>query len=282
MFLMKFEELKLSQKTLQALNNLGFSEPTQVQIKAIPSMISGIDLLVRSQTGTGKTAAFGIGITERIASGSSRKALILTPTRELALQVSTELRAISALHRFRVFAVFGGQNIEKQISDIQCGFQVLVATPGRLLDLARRGVVRLNEFDVVVLDEADHMLDIGFLDEVTEILKQLSHQRITMLLSATLSDQIMQIASEYLKTPETIEIGALEVVSTVDEQYIEISPREKFTKLLEVLNEHKQKGMKILIFRETKIGTVNLQEMLWKNGYRAGLLQGDMSQSRRI
>ena len=143
---MRFEELGLNDKTLAAIHNLGYKEPTEVQWKTIPDIMVGQNLLVRSQTGTGKTAAFGIGLIERIAAGKSKKALVLTPTRELAVQVCNEVRTLGHLNGIRAQVVYGGQSIERQIYDLQSGADILVATPGRLLDLSRRGAVRIGEF----------------------------------------------------------------------------------------------------------------------------------------
>jgi ATP-dependent RNA helicase DeaD len=277
---MKFSELDLDQKTLNAISNMGWETPTEVQEKAIQKVREGRNLIVRSQTGTGKTGAFGIGLIERLAAGSSHKALILTPTRELALQVCKELREIGQEHRLKIYAVFGGQSINLQIKDLEGGFDILVATPGRLLDLGRRKVVDISEFDAVVLDEADHMLDLGFMDEVTDILKQLPEQRTMMLFSATIDESILNMASTYIPNPETIEIGEIEVVSTIKEEHVEITRREKFPQLMEVLQSHQ--GVRTLIFMETKRGAAWLWDKLQYKGYRnVGMLQGDMTQAKR-
>ena len=277
---MKFSELDLDQKTLSALSKMGWEGPTEVQEKAIQKVREGRNLIVRSQTGTGKTGAFGIGLIERLAAGSSSKALILAPTRELALQVCKELREIGAEHDLRIYAVFGGQSINLQIRDLEGGFDIIVATPGRLLDLGRRRVVDISKFDAIVLDEADHMLDLGFMDEVTEILKQLPEQRTMMLFSATIDQSILNMASTYIPHPETIEIGEIEVVSTITEEHVEITRREKFPQLLEVLRNNK--GVRTLIFMETKRGTMWLCDKLNYSGYEnIGMLQGDMTQARR-
>lgn len=276
---MGFGILGLSEKTLLALNKLKYTKPTEVQQKVIPQIIAGHNLIVRSQTGTGKTAAFGIGIIERLEHRTSKKALILTPTRELAVQVCKELQAIGQNAQLKTHVVYGGQSLEGQMDNLRHGVDILIATPGRLLDLARRGAVRIGEFDIIVLDEADQMLDMGFLDEVTAILDQLPHQRLGLLLSATLDESIMGIASKYVKHPKTIEIGDIRPAETIKEEHIEITDIDKFSKLLEVLDLHK--GVKTLIFRETKLGTTKLTERLWHRGVKVGELQGDMSQAKR-
>ncbi len=276
---MKFNEMKLSEKTVSALEKMGYLEPTEVQSKAIPDVISGHNLIVRSQTGTGKTAAFGIGILERLHAKSSRRALILAPTRELAVQVGKEIAEIGSQHNYKVCVAYGGASINVQMDELSGGNDILVATPGRLLDLNRRGAVDIHDFDIVVLDEADQMLDLGFRDEVTEILDKLPPKRLTMLFSATVDEGITSIASKYVPHAKMIEIGELAVVSSITEEFIEATDLEKFPKLVEALRKHPD--VKTLIFRETKIGAAKIQERLWNKGIKAGLLQGDMSQAKR-
>ncbi|MCI0503500.1 DEAD/DEAH box helicase [Candidatus Micrarchaeota archaeon] len=276
---MEFSDMGLSEKTLLALAKINYVEPTEVQERVIPEIISGRNLVVRSHTGTGKTAAFGIGIVERITAGKSKKALILTPTRELAVQVCKEIRAIGQMHQLRVHVVYGGASINVQLDELHGGVDILVATPGRLIDLTQRGAVRIGEFDIAILDEADQMLDMGFIDDVTSILDQLPAQRLTLLLSATLQESIMSIAHKYVKAPLTIEIGEVEAAETIKQEHMETTDREKFPRLLEVLRSHAD--MKTLIFRETKMGASRLQERLWQRGVRAGVLQGDMTQAMR-
>lgn len=276
---MEFRNMNIGEKTLAALAKLGYVNPTEVQERAIPDIIAGQNLIVRSHTGTGKTAAFGIGIIERIAAGKSRKALIMTPTRELAVQVCKELQGIGQMHHLRISVVYGGHSINVEEEQLRKGVDILVATPGRLLDLSRRGAVRIGEFDIAILDEADQMLDMGFLDEMTAILDQLPQQRMTLMLSATVDESILRIASKYVKHHKTIEIGEVEAAATIVQHHVEATEREKFPKLLEELRAHQ--GMKTLIFRETKAGASRLQERLWQRGVKAGALQGDMSQAQR-
>ncbi len=277
--LMEFNEMGLGVMTLQALARMNYVEPTEVQEKAIPEIIAGRNLIVRSHTGTGKTAAFGIGIIERISTGSSRKALILTPTRELAVQVCKELRGLAQCHEMRISVVYGGQSINVQLDEIRGGVDILVATPGRLIDLTQRGAIRIGDFDIAILDEADQMLDMGFIDDVTGILDQLPPKRLTLLLSATLDESILGIARKYVPSPLTIEIGEIAPAETIRQEHVETTDREKFPRLLEVLRSHAE--MKVLIFRETKMGASRLQERLWQRGVRAGVLQGDMTQAMR-
>ncbi|MEW6723196.1 MAG: DEAD/DEAH box helicase [Candidatus Micrarchaeota archaeon] len=276
---MEFRDLNLSEKTLHALVSLGYEKPTEVQEKAIPDIMAGHNLIMRSKTGTGKTAAFGIGIIENLLQGKRKKALIMTPTRELAVQVCKELRDIGKNHHLKIHVVYGGQSINVQMDDLRHGVDILVATPGRLMDLAGRGAVHIREFDIAILDEADQMLDMGFIDEVTGILDALPKERTTLLISATIDESILSIAHKYVPHPKTIEIGEIEKAATITEEHIEATDREKFPRLVDILKSHQ--GMKVLVFRETKLSASRLQEKLWQRGFKAGVLQGDMSQAQR-
>jgi ATP-dependent RNA helicase DeaD len=263
-----------------ALDELGFKDPTQVQQKTIPLMVSGTHLLVRSQTGTGKTAAFGIGLIERYLQGKSKHALVLTPTRELAVQVANEIQSLSKHTQINIPVVYGGSSMDVQIASIQKGMHIIVATPGRLLDISRRGEIDLSKFDTVVLDEADQMLDMGFIDDVSLILDSAKKcNPLIVLISATLDYAVMQVANKYLVNPKTIEVGDVSVASTVEEEYIEVTDMEKLSRLVEILHNHR--GQKILIFRETKMAVSRLEYDLQRKGFKVGSLQGDLSQSRR-
>jgi len=278
--MMKFAELKISAKTLKSIHDLGYEEPTEVQVKSIPKIIAGTNLVVRSQTGTGKTAAFGIGLIERIAAGTTGKALILVPTRELAIQVCEELRTLGVYHALNVRAAYGGQRMMFQMRDLQKSYDILVATPGRLVDLCNRGVVYLSKFNAVVLDEADHMLDIGFRKEVFGILSQLPRERLTLLFSATVDAEVRQIASKYVPNSELIEVGEMRTVSSIKEERIEVLHAEKVPKLVEILNSHK--GVRALVFARTKRGVIRLRRRLENSGIpNVGMLHGDMEQPKR-
>ncbi len=277
---MRFEELGLSAKTLKSIHDLGYEQPTEVQIKAIPRIIAGTNLIVRSQTGTGKTAAFGIGLIERIVSGTTGKALVLVPTRELALQVCEELRGLGLYHALNVRATYGGQKLMFQIRELQKSYDILVATPGRLVDLCDRGVVYLSKFNAVVLDEADHMLDIGFRKEVFGILSQLPEERLTLLFSATVDAEIRQIASRHIPNAELIEVGEMRTVSSIKEERIDVPHLQKVPKLLETIQLHP--GVKTLIFARTRRGVMKLKRKLEEaNVPHVGMLHGDMEQPKR-
>ena len=278
--MMKFTDLRLSAKTLKSIRDLGYDEPTEVQEESIPRIIAGTNLIVRSQTGTGKTAAFGIGLIERIALGTTSKALVLVPTRELAIQVCDELRTLGLYHALNVRAAYGGQKMMFQMRELEKSYEILVATPGRLVDLCNRGAVYLSKFNAVVLDEADHMLDIGFRKEVFGILSQLPRERLTLLFSATVDAEVRQIASRHAPDSELIELGEMRTVSSIEEERMEVLHAEKVPKLVEVLSAYK--GKKALVFARTKRGVIRLRKRLEDSGFRnVGMLQGDMEQPKR-
>jgi ATP-dependent RNA helicase DeaD len=276
---MKFEDLNISKPTLLALEKMRYTEPTEVQQKVIPLIINGKNILARSKTGTGKTAAFGVGIIERLGASSAKKALVLAPTRELTVQVSREISKIAENYPLRIVTVYGGYSINPQIDELRRGVDILVATPGRLLDHSMRGTVDLSQFDLVVLDEADRMLDMGFRDEMDRVMKLIPDERTVLLLSATLDQSIMDAASRYMTLPEIIEVGEKEKPPEIKEEHVEASKYEKFGKLLEVLRSHPTS--KIIIFASTKYFTNLLADKLMRNGFTADRLQGDMSQAAR-
>jgi len=205
--------MALTDKTILALEELGYYKPTEVQEKVIPLILQGENLIVRSQTGTGKTAAFGIGLIELLDAERDKKALVLAPTRELAVQISEELQGIAREHHHKIAVVYGGQKIDIQMRALRKGVDILIATPGRLVDHSERGTVDLREYNIVVLDEADEMLDMGFKDEMDKIMRHIPEERIVLLFSATLDELILELASHYIKGPaETLELGEKERV----------------------------------------------------------------------
>jgi ATP-dependent RNA helicase DeaD len=276
---MKFKDMNLREQTVAALTEMGYESPTEVQEKVIPGIVEGKNVVARSKTGTGKTAAFGVGIVERLMGGTARKALVMAPTRELTLQVSDELRRIAKNYPLRVVSVYGGYSINTQISELKKGVDILVATPGRLLDHTERRTVDLSGFDLVVLDEADRMLDMGFRDEMDRVMDQISKERTVLLLSATVDEEIMAAASRYMGEPEMIEVGEKARPKAIKEDVIEATKREKYGKLKEILRQHKTD--KAIIFTSTKIFTSKLAERLERDGFKADTLHGDMSQAAR-
>ncbi len=278
---MKFADLKLSDKSLKSIKNYGYENTTEVQERTIPKIIAGKDLIVRSQTGTGKTAAFSIGLMERMAEGKVTKSLILVPTRELAVQVTMEMNGLSQIHQHRVYAVFGGTPIGKQMHEMKKHYDALVATPGRLLDLIQRGKVEMTDFNAVVLDEADLMLDMGFQRDVFKILDKMPKERQSLLFSATVDAGIKRISSRYMRDAELITVGEMVTLKTIKEERVKVSFSERFFKLRELLKEHE--GTKVLVFARTKRGVIGLRRRLQKSKfYDVGMLQGDMPQTKRL
>lgn len=276
---MKFEEMKLNPGTLKALGELGYLDATEVQAKAIPPMLYGLDVMVRSQTGTGKTAAFGISLIELIVKNRAKKALVLAPTRELAAQITNELRSIGKHHRMNIFAIYGGTGMGKQVSLLRKGADIVVATPGRLLDHARQGTVRLEQFNLIVLDEADRMLDMGFKPDIDMIMDSVAGGKQVALFSATLDGEVRHIAKRFMKEPEVIEAGEEGKAVEIYEQFIELSRAEKLDRLKELLRSEPMS--RTIIFVGSKIGVEKICRKLRTNGIDANYLHGGLSQAQR-
>lgn len=278
--MVEFTQMSLSQKTLNSLNRLGFVNATEVQEKAIPLILLGENLIVRSKTGTGKTAAFGIGLIERLIAEPGKRALVLAPTRELAIQIYKELSEIAKEHHLKLTVVYGGAGMEPQVQALRKQPEIIIATPGRLLDHSERGNVDLSRYEIVVLDEADEMLDMGFKDEMDRIMAKIPENRNVLLFSATIDELILELVSNYMRGPaETIEVGEKERVETISEDFVQVSRREKFGKLKEILRA--QDYGRVLIFMATKRGVDFLHDKLVNNGFHAEGIHGDLSQARR-
>ena len=277
-----FTQLGLSPEVIQVLDAMGFEEPTEVQKQTVPAFLAGSDLIVQAQTGTGKTAAFGIPIVEKIDPRKRHlQALVLTPTRELALQVSVALTQIGKAHGISVVAVYGGASYSHQIRAFRGGVQIVVATPGRLVDLMERGIARLDQVEFVVLDEADEMLDMGFEEEVERILGECPEERQTALFSATLKGQTLKLARSYLRDPQRVTLSTRESVTVPEvSQAYYVVPRpfkiDAITRLLDVADPRLA-----LVFCATKQMTDQLAQELQGAGYQAQSLHGDMSQGQR-
>lgn len=276
---MKFRELYLSDSTITALEEMSYMDATEVQEKTIPLILQGEDTVVRSQTGTGKTAAFGVGLIEIISKDSGKKALILAPTRELALQITKEIRSIAKNHRMRIYAVYGGQEIERQFKLLERGFEIVVATPGRLLDHVRRGSIKLGEFNLIVLDEADRMLDMGFKEDIDIILDGVNKKRQMMLFSATIGPEIKAMTHNYMVSPNIIEIGPDTKVEAIDEQQIRLSRSEKLRKLKEILRS--EPISRTIVFVATKRSAEFVCDKLNMDGIEAHYLHGGKTQGQR-
>ena len=269
---------KLSKKTTQSLKDMGFEKLTKVQKRVIPYIIEGKEIICRSKTGTGKTAAFGIGLIERLVEKTSNKGLIITPTRELAVQVSKELSKIGKKHRIKVLTIYGGVSIDNQIEKLKRNPEIIVATPGRLIDLIERRQINPKKFDMVILDEADIMLDMGFIEDINKVLNMIPDPLIE-LFSATVDDKITNIAEKYMKNYEFIEMSDMEKPIEITEKIIEVTKKEKFGALLDVLFEDKKR--KTLIFLNTKRGVERIAEKMKQKRFRVGTLHGNMSQNKR-
>ena len=274
-----FEDLNLDRKILAALKEMGFEEPSPIQKGAIPMALEGEDLIGQAQTGTGKTAAFGTPIIQKINEKDRHiQALVMSPTRELCIQVADEISKIGKTKRIRVLPVYGGQPIERQIRSLKRGIQVVIGTPGRLLDHIRRGTIDLEYVNFLVLDEADEMLDMGFVDDMENIIKNVPPERQTMLFSATMPRPILSISKKYMRAPKVVAIHK-EVVTapTIDQYYYET--RDKVDGLCRILDT--TDDCKMIIFCRTKKGVDELVIALATRGYEAEGLHGDLSQNQR-
>lgn len=274
-----FGDIQLSRKVISAITEMGFEEPSPIQSKTIPLVMEGHDVVGQAQTGTGKTAAFGIPIIESISDNRHIQALILTPTRELAIQVSEEITKIGRLKRIKALPIYGGQPIERQIRALKIGVQVVIGTPGRLLDHIRRNTIKLNAVKMLVLDEADEMLDMGFVEDIETILQHIpSEDRQTLLFSATMPHTILNLATKYMKKPLTVTISKEQLtVPLIDQFYYET--RDKLEGLCRILDVEATE--KTIIFCRTKKGVDELVASLQARGYMADGLHGDLSQAQR-
>lgn len=275
-----FGDIQLSKKLLSAVSDMGFEEPSPIQSQTIPLVLEGHDVIGQAQTGTGKTAAFGIPTIEKIEDGSRHiQALVLTPTRELAIQSAEEFNKIGKYKRIKTLPIYGGQAIDRQIRALRNGVQVVVGTPGRLLDHIRRGTIKLSDVRTLILDEADEMLDMGFIDDIESIMSNITAEdRQTLLFSATMPGPIAKLSNRYMRNPKKVTISRENLtVPLIDQVYYET--REKFEGLCRVLDI--EETGKLIIFCRTKKGVDDLVASLQARGYTAGGLHGDLSQSQR-
>jgi len=275
-----FGDIQLSKKLLLAVSDMGFEEPSPIQSQTIPLVLEGKDVIGQAQTGTGKTAAFGIPTIEKIIDGSRYiQALVLTPTRELAIQIAEEFNKIGKYKRVKTLPIYGGQSIDRQIRALHAGVQIVVGTPGRLLDHLRRNTMKLSEVRILILDEADEMLDMGFVEDIETIMKNITHEdRQTLLFSATMPAPIAKLAGKYMRDPQKISISRENLtVPLIDQVYYET--REKFEGLCRVLDI--EETGKLIIFCRTKKGVDDLVASMQARAYMAGGLHGDLSQAQR-
>ncbi len=277
-----FEKFGLSQETLKALRDKGFEAPTPIQEKTIPVMLGGNkDIVGQAQTGTGKTAAFGIPIIELINNKTKDvKALVLTPTRELAIQVAEEINSLKGKRKMSVIPVYGGQSIDLQLRHLKKGVDIVVGTPGRIIDHIERGSLKLDKISFLVLDEADEMLNMGFIDDVETIINETSKEKQTLLFSATMPPEIVRIAQKYMRGYEFIKVtGSQLTVSATEQIYFEVSEENKFEALCRIVDI--EENFYGLIFCRTKIDVDTVANHLMERGYYADALHGDISQAQR-
>ncbi|MFR4746319.1 MAG: DEAD/DEAH box helicase [Clostridium sp.] len=279
---MTFEEMCLDTRIMRAIAEMGFEQPSPIQAQSIPIAVEGKDMIGQARTGTGKTASFGIPMLQRInPKDKSLQAIVLCPTRELAIQSANEIRKLAKfLHGIKVLPIYGGQEISKQIRSLKGGVQIVIGTPGRVMDHLRRHTLKPQTVDIVVLDEADEMLNMGFREDIETILGQLPEERQTMLFSATMPKPILEIAKRYLQEPEIVKVIQKELtVPKIEQYYYEVNPRKKNEVLSRLLDMYDPSLS--LVFCNTKRKVDELVADLKGRGYFAEGLHGDMKQSQR-
>ena len=279
---MTFEEMCLDTRIMRAIAEMGFEQPSPIQAQSIPIAVEGKDMIGQARTGTGKTASFGIPMLQRInPKDKNLQAIVLCPTRELAIQSANEIRKLAKfLHGIKVLPIYGGQEISKQIRSLKGGVQIVIGTPGRVMDHLRRHTLKPQTVDIVVLDEADEMLNMGFREDIETILGQLPEERQTMLFSATMPKPILEIAKRYLHEPEIVKVIQKELtVPKIEQYYYEVNPRKKNEVLSRLLDMYDPSLS--LVFCNTKRKVDELVADLKGRGYFAEGLHGDLKQVQR-
>jgi ATP-dependent RNA helicase RhlB len=280
---MQFSEFSLSKNLLRSINEAGFTECTEVQTETLSHTLSGKDVFVQSQTGTGKTAAFLISLFELMERSEDReRALIIVPTRELAVQIEAEAKLLSLHQKFSVMAIFGGVGYYRQEKALADGVDILIGTPGRLIDLSNKRTLNFRKYNYAVIDEADRLFDMGFFGDIRKILGRMPKKNIrqTMLFSATLSYSVKQLASDYMKNPVEVHIKTETItVHNINQQLFHVGSAEKMKLLIGVLNSYN--FTRALIFTNTKQMCEQVAGRLYFNGFTAEYLTGDLSQSER-
>lgn len=285
---MTFEDLPLSKAILQGISDIGHLTPTPIQEKVIPEILRRNDVIAGAQTGTGKTGAFAIPLLnllhKKVGESTDAKTvsvLIISPTRELAVQIEENIKAYAKYTNVKSGVVFGGASMQPQINLLKNGLHILVATPGRLLDLRKQGYINLDEIKVLVLDEADLMLDMGFIDEVQKIIRLSPNLEQRLMFSATIPAKVQDLAKNLLKHPEKIELTPNSSAAPEVKQLLYLVPKPDKTELMLFVMRNLIKEKSVLIFRRTKYGVEKALDSLTKNGFKANALHGDMSQSDR-
>ena len=279
---LRFDELQLDERILRAVADMGFEEASPIQAQAIPVQMEGRDIIGQAQTGTGKTAAFGIPLLQKVDPKSKKlQAIALCPTRELAIQVADEIRRLAKyMHGVKVLPIYGGQDIVKQIRSLKDGTHIIIGTPGRVMDHMRRKTVKFDHIQTVVMDEADEMLNMGFLEDMETILSQLPEERQTVMFSATMPQAIADIAHKFQKEPVTVKVVKKELtVPKVTQYYYEVKPKTKVEVMCRLLDMYAPKLS--VVFCNTKKGVDELVQALQGRGYFAEGLHGDLKQIQR-
>ncbi|MGL6100760.1 MAG: DEAD/DEAH box helicase, partial [Fusobacteriaceae bacterium] len=280
--LVEFKNLGLTEKTLKGLAKKGYEKPSPIQELTIPALLSGDkDIIGQAQTGTGKTAAFSLPILEQIEENAkSIQAIVLTPTRELAVQVSEEMHALSYGRKIRVAPVYGGQSMDFQIRQLKKGVDVVVGTPGRVMDLMNRGILKIDNLKFFVLDEADEMLNMGFVEDIEKILSSTNEDKKMLFFSATMAPEILKIAKTHMKDHEVLSVKARELTTNLTDQiYFEVKDRDKFEALCRIIDL--AQDFYGIVFCRTKNDVNELVGKLNDRGYDADGLHGDISQNHR-
>jgi ATP-dependent RNA helicase DeaD len=278
----QFRQLGLSENSLHALHTKGFEKPSPIQSQTIPIILQKkIDLIGQAQTGTGKTAAFGLPILELISEKSNKvQVLILAPTRELSIQIAEELNSLKGKKKINIIPIYGGQSIDIQLKKLKSGVEIVVGTPGRINDMIRKRALDLSHISYLVLDEADEMLNMGFIDEVEEILKNTNDTKRTFLFCATFSKEILKLTKKYLKEHEFVQIkNETKTINLTEQLYFQVEESDKFEALCRIIDfEINFYG---LIFCRTKIDVDKVSKRLVDRGYDADCIHGDITQSQR-
>ena len=276
-----FEDLALSPQVMKAVEELGFTELFPIQAQAILPLLEGKDVIGQAQTGTGKTAAFGIPMIERLDARSNFvQALVLTPTRELTVQVADHLAKFGKYAGFKVLPVYGGESVQKQTFALQKGVHIVVGTPGRVIDLMERGTLNLSHVKILVLDEADRMLDMGFIEDIDYILRRVPTNRQTSLFSATIDNTVMSVCNRYMRNPEQILVSKDEIALTqINQYYVVVNPANKFETLCNILEEN-HIG-RAIIFCRTRDDTSRIADKLRERRYDAKALHAGYTQTQR-
>ncbi|MGD0203389.1 MAG: DEAD/DEAH box helicase [Candidatus Bathyarchaeia archaeon] len=281
MQIQSFKDLPLTSEVLRSIEELGFESLFPIQAQAIIPLLEGKDVIGQAQTGTGKTAAFGIPMVQRLNREiRGVQGLILVPTRELAVQVAEHMACFAKYDRLKVLAVYGGESINKQIHALASGVHIVVGTPGRLIDLMERRVLNLGSVKIVVLDEADRMLDMGFIEDIEFILSKTPHDRQTSLFSATIDPSVMKVCNKYMKNPQKILVSKDEIALTQMKQfYTIVNQHGKFDALCDIIRN--ERVDKAIIFCRTRRETSRLSEQLYRKGFRVQALHAGFTQAQR-